>query len=371
MNERLPAMLSLIHNPMTQRHFKNPSAFKLILGLLVWTQFFVAIPDRAHAYQIAGAADQLSRPSDVPAGWKGLIGEYVLGMDTISVFEKDGTLYWAKDSGRPSRLVAEGADRFGSATSMPNGNKVWVFHRNPAGFAISLDCAPSVFKRVFYGGESGSSFRIKPLRPAAELRKEALRASSPVERGNFRKADLVELKRLDSTIHYDIRYATMNNFMGEKFYSQARAFMQRPAAEALVRAHRSLQSQGFGLLIHDAYRPWYVTKMFWDATPKEQKDFVADPAKGSRHNRGCAVDLSLYDLRSGRPVEMVSGYDEFSHRAYPDYPGGTSLQRWHRTVLREAMEAQGFRVFEVEWWHFDYKEWRSYPIGTFTFEEIQ
>jgi hypothetical protein len=149
MNERLPAILSLIHNPMTQRLFKNQKVFKLILFLLVWTQFLVAIPYRALAYQIAGAADQLSRPSDVPAGWRGLIGEYVLGRDTISVLEKDGMLYWAKNSGRPSRLVAEGADRFGSATSMPNGNKVWVFHRNPAGFATSLDCAPSVFKRVF------------------------------------------------------------------------------------------------------------------------------------------------------------------------------------------------------------------------------
>jgi D-alanyl-D-alanine dipeptidase len=128
---------------------------------------------------------------------------------------------------------------------------------------------------------------------------------------------------------------------------------------------------GYGVLIHDAYRPWYVTKMFWDATPVAQKEFVADPAKGSRHNRGCAVDLSLYDLKTGKPVDMVSGYDEFSHRAYPEYPGGTSLQRWHRSLLREVMEAEGFRIFEGEWWHFDYKEWRHYPIGTMTFEMIR
>jgi D-alanyl-D-alanine dipeptidase len=158
--------------------------------------------------------------------------------------------------------------------------------------------------------------------------------------------------------------------MGEKFYSQARAFLQQPAAEALVRAHQTLRSMGYGLLIHDAYRPWYVTRMFWDATPKEQKDFVADPAKGSRHNRGCAVDLSLYDLRTGKAIEMVCGYDEFSHRAYPTYPGGTSLQRYHRQLLRKVMEAEGFKVFDVEWWHFDFKDWRSYPIGILTFEEI-
>jgi D-alanyl-D-alanine dipeptidase len=233
-----------------------------------------------------------------------------------------------------------------------------------------LEFGRTAFKRIFYGGESGLSFRIKPLRPASELRTEALRASPPVEKGAFRKSDLVELRPLDSTIHLDVRYASTNNFMGEQFYTEARAFLQRPAAEALLRAHRSLRALGYGLLIHDAYRPWYVTRMFWDATPAEQKEFVADPNKGSRHNRGCAVDCSLYDLRTGEQVEMVSGYDEFSHRAYPDYPGGTSLQRWHRHLLRQAMEAQGFRVFDVEWWHFDFKEWRSYPIGNRTFEEI-
>ena len=114
------------------------------------------------------------------------------------------------------------------------------------------------------------------------------------------------------------------------------------------------------MLIHDAYRPWYVTKVFWDATPDDKKVFVANPANGSRHNRGCAVDLTLYDLKTRKPVEMVSTYDETTARAYPDYPGGTSLQRWHRKLLRDAMEAEGFTVYEAEWWHFDYKDWKSY-----------
>ena len=147
------------------------------------------------------------------------------------------------------------------------------------------------------------------------------------------------------------------------FYPEARAFLQRPAAEALVRAHRKLKKQGYGLLIHDGYRPWHVTKVFWDATPDDKKMFVADPSQGSRHNRGGAVDLSLYELRTGKPVEMVGSYDEFTDRSYPDYPGGTSLQRWHRDLLREAMESEGFTVYEDEWWHFDYRDWRHYPIG--------
>ena len=161
----------------------------------------------------------------------------------------------------------------------------------------------------------------------------------------LKQADLVELKSLDPTIKYDIRYATSNNFMGTPFYSSAHAFMQRPAAEAVARASAELRKLGYGLLIHDAYRPWYVTKMFWDGTPPDKHIFVADPSQGSRHNRGAAVDLTLYDLKTGAPIRMTGGYDEMTDRSYPLYPGGTSLQRWHRDLLRHAMEAQGFNVY--------------------------
>jgi D-alanyl-D-alanine dipeptidase len=188
--------------------------------------------------------------------------------------------------------------------------------------------------------------------------------------GEFRASELVELTSLDPTIRLDIRYATTDNFMGAVFYQQPRAFMQKPAAEAVVRASRRLKEHGYGLLVHDAYRPWYVTKMFWDATPEELKHFVADPSAGSRHNRGCAVDLTLYDLATGQPVQMVAGYDEFSPRAYPAYPGGTDRQRWHRRLLRRTMESEGFTIYEYEWWHFDHKDWRSYRIENATFEEV-
>jgi len=224
--------------------------------------------------------------------------------------------------------------------------------------------------RLSLGAEDGGTFRITPIRAPEELLIEALAASPPEEDGDFRPADLAELVALDSTILLDIRYATTNNFMGEIFYSEPRAFLQRPAAEALVRAHHWLGEQGYGLLIHDGYRPWYVTKMFWDATPEELRVFVANPATGSRHNRGCAVDLTLYDLETGTPVTMTGGYDEMSPRSYPDYPGGTDRQRWHRELLREAMEAQGFTVYEAEWWHFDYNDWPSYRIGNERFEQL-
>jgi zinc D-Ala-D-Ala dipeptidase len=215
------------------------------------------------------------------------------------------------------------------------------------------------------------SFHITPVRPVEELRAEALKEQPPVEQGDFLKPDLVELVTLDPTIKLDIRYATTNNFLGTPVYTQARAFLQRPAAEALLRAHRELKAQGYGLIIHDGYRPWYVTKIFWDAVPTDKRIFVADPSAGSKHNRGCAVDLSLYDLKTGQEVDMPSGYDEMTERAYADFPGGTDQQRALRLLLRQAMEKQGFAVIPKEWWHFDYKDWKHYPILNVKFEDLR
>jgi D-alanyl-D-alanine dipeptidase len=214
------------------------------------------------------------------------------------------------------------------------------------------------------------SFHITPLRPVAELREEAVKASPPHEEGVFHAPDLVELVKLDQTIKLDVRYATTNNFLGTPVYTQARAFLQRPAAEALLRAHQAVKARGYGLIVHDGYRPWYVTKIFWDATPTSQKIFVANPAAGSRHNRGCAVDVSLYDLKTGKEVRMPSGYDEMTDRAYADFAGGTADERALRALLREAMVSQGFMVNPTEWWHFDYKDWAHYPIQNAKFEDL-
>lgn len=194
----------------------------------------------------------------------------------------------------------------------------------------------------------------------------------PQEAGaQFRKSDLVELVQLDSTIRLDIRYATTNNFMKRQMYTQARAFLQRPAAGALVRVHKKLMQQGYGLLVFDGYRPWTVTKNFWDATPPKKRVFVANPKKGSKHNRGCAVDLSLYDIATGNEIEMPSPYDDFTGKAAAEYAGGTREQREMRKVLRNAMEAEGFRVNSDEWWHFDYKDWGAYRVLDVPFDCIK
>lgn len=205
-------------------------------------------------------------------------------------------------------------------------------------------------------------FRITPVHPIAELRAEALKATPPKEEGVEVSTALVDVAKLNPTIHLDIRYATTNNFLGEPVYEQARAFLQRPAAMALEVVSEKLRKKSYGLLIYDAYRPWYVTKIFWEATPPELREFVADPAKGSVHNRGCAVDLSLYDLKTGEPVTMPSDFDEMSPRSYANYAGATKEEKRNREILRKAMESEGFVQRPNEWWHYDYKDWKSYGI---------
>ncbi|MCR9197260.1 MAG: serine hydrolase [Planctomycetaceae bacterium] len=309
-------------------------------------------------------------PADIPQRWQGLIGEYGWDHNTLYILEEDEKLYalieWFYYY--PLTEVSDNVFQFPDY-GLYHGEGL-TFTRDSSGRATSVNAAEVIFVRREVGTKDGETFRIEPVRPIDELRAGALAASPPAEPGDFREPDLVELTSLDDSIHLDVRYATTNNFTGAIFYQQPKAFMQRPAAEAVVRAQRRLEPLGLGLLVHDAYRPWHVTKMFWDATPDNLKDFVANPASGSRHNRGCAVDLTLYDLATGDPIEMVAGYDEFSPRSFPLYPGGTARQRWYRQLLRRTMEAEGFTVYEYEWWHFDYKDWKKYRIGNATFEQL-
>ena len=318
-----------------------------------------------------------SAPADAtattpPPSLEALTADYADGADTLSLLERDGEF----------RLLPWGGSEFALERI---SDTLWVA---APGDTIQLTAGPSAgatgasaaraflvrggrwFERLALGPADGAVFRIEPLRPPEELLAEALAARPPEEEGDFIESDLAELVALDPTIRLDVRYATTENFMGEVFYSQPRAFLQRPAAEALVRAHRWLGEQGYGLMIYDGYRPWYVTRMFWDATPTHLREFVANPARGSRHNRGCAVDLTLFEVATGRAVEMPSGYDEFSPRAYADYPGGTSQRRAHRALLRQAMEAHGFAANPSEWWHFDYGDWRRFRLANLRFEEL-
>ncbi len=194
--------------------------------------------------------------------------------------------------------------------------------------------------------------------------------SQSLEEGSFRKSDLVELIKLDPNLRLEIRYATTNNFTAHIVYPEARAFLQRPVAEALIRANQNVHKLGFGLAIFDGYRPLSVVKYFWDVTELKNKKFVADPSRGSTHSRGCAVDLTLFDLKTGKLVDMPSEYDEWSDRSASDYPGGTEHPRNMRDILRSAMEKEGFIPAPAEWWHYTYKDWEEYQNMDIPFSQI-
>lgn len=298
------------------------------------------------------------KPAPASGQMMELVGEYESGTGAhLYLLEKDGRLWTIVDRGEAQPFDGRG----------PGSGVV----RDAGGRASGVRLPSGAYARVQVGPDAGGQLRITPIRPVAEALKESLAAQPPNETGTFRPSDLVELTTLDATITLEIRYATTNNFVGSVFYAEARAFLQRPAAEAVVRVQHALKPLGYGLRIHDGYRPWYVTRTFWEVTPPDKKWLVANPDQGSKHNRGAAVDLTLYDLKTGLVIEMPSTYDESTPRAYAFYPGGTSLERWHRALLRRLMEAEGFTVNPEEWWHFDYKDWRSYAIGNVPFEKIK
>jgi D-alanyl-D-alanine dipeptidase len=319
-------------------------------------------------------------PARLRQDLRGQTGDFAdqTGKDVFIILERSGHLFLRDSSGTEHALNAlaftkkRDATSFTYASGETEGGWVLAFEQRTTEPVWQIATQVGPYHRLAYSVPAGSSSIniVKPVRGLKEIRAAALAAKPPEESGPFRKYDLVDLARLDPAIRLDIRYATSNDFLGAPVYTEARAFLQRPAAEALVRALHRLEPYGYGLLIHDGYRPWYVTKIFWDATPENGKIFVADPAQGSRHNRGCAVDLTLFDLKTDEPIEMTSLYDEMSPRAFPDYGGGTALERWHRDLLRWAMESEGFTVYESEWWHFDYKDWREYAIGNVPFEKL-
>jgi len=337
-------------------------------------------PIALQAQTTASAADSLlpgPKPPDVPTDWKHLVGIYGHGREQVIILERNRSLFWRAPTNHKvltdhvpeAPITTEPLGSFALLRSGLDDIPISLHKENDENIT-SFTVGSTKFIRSDAGSDPTHFYHVNPAQPVSELREKALKLTPPAESGPFRKPVLVELYTLNDSIHLDIRYATSDNFLSTPVYTQARAFLQLPAAVALRNVLEKLMPLGYGLLIHDAYRPWYVTKIFWDATPPEGKIFVANPKEGSKHNRGCAVDLTLYDLSTGQPVEMPGLYDEMSPRSFPNFPGGTSLQRWHRDLLRRAMESEGFTVNEDEWWHFDYKDWKKYPILNIPFEKI-
>jgi D-alanyl-D-alanine dipeptidase len=311
-------------------------------------------------------------PAEPSSEVKALVGQYGSAESLLVIYELDGQLFADGMDFQRAPLRRLASTQYSVEASKPPHNPIPVrFQVDSENQVDAVIVGDSRLTSRDIGREVMDTIRAGVRTDAARLRAAALEQAPPAERPPKRKTDLVALADVDSSIKFDIRYATTNNFMGIAIYEQPGAYMQRDAALALHRVEKRLAPMGYGLLIHDAYRPWFVTKMFWDATPPESHIFVADPSQGSRHNRGCAVDLTLYDRATGKAVEMPSRYDEMSTRAYADYIGGTGRQRWLRNLLRKAMEEQGFVVYPQEWWHFDYKDWHDYAIGNVSFKQLE
>ena len=223
---------------------------------------------------------------------------------------------------------------------------------------------------IYFGSNnSDDTFYIIPIKEISELREISKNSNPPILDSLDSHKKLVDLKKLDDEFQLDIRYASTNNFMRSKFYKNERAFFNMSAADRLIEAKNDLKELGYGIIIYDAYRPWFVTKMFWEGTPENLKHFVANPENGSSHNKGCAIDIGLYDIETGKSIVMISGYDEFTERAYPNYMGGTKKQRDIRDMLIQVMERNDFTVYEYEWWHFNYNGCDS-GIMNYSFEEL-
>ncbi|SHJ73297.1 D-alanyl-D-alanine dipeptidase [Hymenobacter daecheongensis DSM 21074] len=180
---------------------------------------------------------------------------------------------------------------------------------------------------------------------------------------------LVSLPAAIPTLRLDIRYATARNFMGEALYATAAAYLRRPAAEALAAAQHELATHGLGLLVFDAYRPYRTTVRMWDKIQNET--YAAPPWRGSRHNRGCSVDVGLVALATGRPVPMPTDFDDFTPAAHADYEPVPPDARHYRTLLRTVLAHHGFQNYPGEWWHFDFHRWAEFDLLDVAFEELE
>lgn len=181
--------------------------------------------------------------------------------------------------------------------------------------------------------------------------------------------ELVNLEEHIPGIVLDIRYATTNNFTGEKIYNLAKAYARKPVADALKKAQEEFSRLGYSIKIFDGYRPYAATVKFYEVY--RDTTYVASPYSGSRHNRGCAIDMTIVDSKTGKEMKMPTGYDSFKKEAWPSTPAKDPEARKNRLTLINVMEKQGFKVNRSEWWHFDFQGWKKYDVLDINFEDLE
>jgi D-alanyl-D-alanine dipeptidase len=188
-----------------------------------------------------------------------------------------------------------------------------------------------------------------------------------IEKDSLNK--LVDLEKFIPLINLDIKYATKDNFFGFQVYKRPKAFLRLPAAYALKKVEAELNKKGLGLKIFDAYRPYSVTVLFYEKV--KDTDYVSSPWQGSRHNRGCTVDVTLINLKNGKELEMPTKFDDFTLKAHSDYKDISDSVKSNRTILSKVMKKYGFAQFPTEWWHFDFSGWANYFLMDLKFDDLE
>lgn len=298
-------------------------------------------------------------PPPPPAHLAPWIGQYGHSTRVLDISENNGLMH-VEDANLPP----EPLDLVGDALFRESrARRILQFGYEDGAEFVSVE--GSTYRKHDFGSELVAEFQ-RSLNPGAFAGLKARLAMPRVHE----EVGLVPVADAAPSIRLDIRYATTENFTGYPIYDSACAFLRPVVAAGLARVQSTLLASGLSLVLFDAYRPWAVTEMFWNLVPLQYRAFVADPAVGSKHNRGCAVDVSLCDAVTGAEIEMPSRYDEPTARSHHAYQGGTTLQRWYRDTLRVAMEREGFAVQPDEWWHFDFATWQDYPVENIAFRDL-
>lgn len=309
-------------------------------------------------------------PDDAPKDIKYILGFYYGNGENILIRENNGRLELLYRTAQEDRSFAAAnlyplsKVHFDSYTlqesgPMSNTEAGVRFERDTDGYGISCRVGGNTYSRYFLGttqGERAKPFRLeeRSAEDWTKLREEAAKATVPAALAAGEQAQLVDAASV-AGVKVNSVYAGSDNLFGAPLYTTPKLFVAKDAAAALGRVQQRLAAYGYGLVLWDAYRPWSVSKLANLALPEGKKDMLEDPeVKGSVHNTGNAVDVGLYSLDSGEELDMGCGFDEPSLRQYASYAGGTSRERYLRSLLREEMELQGFKGIEMEWWHFEF-----------------
>lgn len=333
-----------------------------ILSMLLCLCFFAA----GH-----GWAAPAFEPKDCPKDLKYILGMYYGNGEMFLLRENNGEVELVYRFGQNDYTFAGSnvyplyKEHFDSYTINESGplnhlDAAVRIERSREGYGVSCSVGGNRYSRRFFAGENGRPFRFAPVSDWQALKTAADAAVMPAQLGTGQQAQLVDLAQAVSGLKFDLRYAQADNCFGQALTDDQRAFLDADAAQALAQAQQYLKPYGYGILVWEAYRPWSVSKLAYDALPADKKSMLPAPEVGFSHNTGRSIDVSLYLLANGENAGMISGFDEPSVRQYASFAGGTTLERYRRDLLRSAMQMAGFTASETEWWHFDYGDIKGF-----------